>query len=171
MEFFDVLQSRQSIRQFAEKAVEEDKLRRILSAANQAPSAGNLQAYEIFIVRENSDRKALAKAALGQDFMARAPVSLVFCAHPGRAAVKYGQRGRRLYSIQDATIACAYAMLTATALGLATVWIGAFRDAEVKLAIRAPEELEPVAILPIGYPAEKPAPTLRRRIEDLAHEL
>ncbi|MBZ5498401.1 MAG: nitroreductase family protein [Acidobacteriia bacterium] len=171
MEFFDVVEARRSIRAFTERAPEEEKLRRIVHTANQAPSAGNLQAYEIFVVRGASDRKALARASLGQEFVAGAPVSLVFCARPARAAPKYGRRGTQLYATQDATIACTYAMLAATALGLATVWVGAFHDDEVRRAIRASEEIIPVAILPIGYPAEKPEPTSRRAIEDLVHEL
>lgn len=171
MKFFDVVGERRSVRAFAEQVPEEEKLRKILDTANQAPSAGNLQAYEIFVVRRATDRKALARAALGQEFLAGAPVSLVFCARPGRAAPKYGQRGTRLYATQDATIACTYAMLAATALGLATVWVGAFHDDEVRRAIRGSDEVIPVAILPIGYPAEKPEPTSRRPIEDLAHEI
>ena len=171
MDFFDVVTDRKSVRAFAGRAPEEEKLRKVLDTANQAPSAGNLQAYEIFVVRQAADRKALAQAALGQEFVAAAPVSLVFCARPGRAAPKYGQRGTRLYALQDATIACTYAMLAITALGMATVWVGAFRDDEVRRAIRASEEVIPVAILPIGYPAEKPEPTSRRAFEDLVHEL
>jgi nitroreductase len=171
MEFFDVLDARRSVRVFAFRALEEDKLRRILDAANRAPSAGNLQAYEIYVVRQSADRKALAKASLGQEFVAEAPVSLVFCARPGRAAPRYGQRGVRLYALQDATIACTYAMLAVTALGLAAVWVGAFQDEEVQRAIRVSADVQPVAILPIGHPAENPAPTARRAIADLVHEV
>jgi nitroreductase len=54
-------------------------------------------------------------------------------------------------------------------LGLATVWIGAFNDEEVQRAILKPEGQIPVAILPIGYAAENPAPTPRRSLEDLVH--
>ncbi len=170
MEFFDVVTERRSVRAFAEQTLELEKLRQVLDTANRAPSAGNLQAYEIFVVRQAEDRRALARAALGQEFVASAPVSLVFCAHPGRAAPRYGQRGTRLYALQDATIACTYAMLAATALGMATVWVGAFSDDQVRRAIRAPEGVTPVAILPIGYPAEKPAPTSRRAFADLVHD-
>jgi nitroreductase len=77
----------------------------------------------------------------------------------------------KLYAVQDATIACAYAMLAATALGLATVWVGAFRDDEVRRAIRGSEDIVPVAILPIGDPAETPEPTSRRAFGDLVHEI
>ncbi len=171
MDFFEVVAARQSIRAFAERAPEVEKLRKILEAANKAPSAGNLQSYEIFVVRAAADRKALARASLGQEFVASAPISLVFCAHPGRAAPRYGQRGTRLYAQQDATIACTYAMLAATALGLATVWVGAFHDDAVRRAIRGSEDVIPVAILPIGYPAEQPQLAARRKLEDLVHEI
>jgi len=171
MDFFDVVKLRRSVRAFAGRGLEEDKLRIILESTNRAPSAGNSQAYEIYVVRRPADRKALAKAALGQDYVAEAPVSLVFCVQPGRLSARYGERGRRLYALQDATIACTFAMLAATALELATVWIGAFRDDEVQRVIGVPQDVVPVAILPIGYQGEFPAATPRRVIADLVHEI
>ncbi|MCX6634499.1 MAG: nitroreductase family protein, partial [Acidobacteria bacterium] len=124
MEFFEVLKARQSVRAFAPSPVEEEKLGAILETAGSAPSAGNLQAYEIYLVKADRLKRALARAALDQYFLAQAPVALVFCANPARSERRYRERGARLYSVQDATIACTYAMLAATALGLATVWIG-----------------------------------------------
>lgn len=171
MDFFDVMAKRRSVRAYRSTVVEPDKLEAILKAANCAPSAGNLQAYEIFLVRKDADRKALALAALSQDFLAQAPVALVFCANPERCSGKYGPRGVRLYAVQDATIACAFAMLAATALGLACVWVGAFDDRGVRRAIRAPESLLPVAILPLGYAAEQPDATPRRGLRELVHEV
>jgi len=171
MDFFDIVTQRRSVRAYADKPVEEEKLQAILTAANHAPSAGNLQAYEIFVVRKAAELRALPAAALGQDFIARAQAVLVFCAHPARAAERYGERGKRLYAVQDATIACTFAMLAATALGLATVWIGAFDDHKVMQALELPEAVHPVAMLPIGYDAENPLPTPRRALADLVHEV
>jgi nitroreductase len=62
-------------------------------------------------------------------------------------------------------------MLAATALGLATVWIGAFDDGVVRAALDLQEGWLPVAILPVGYPAEAPPPTPRRDLSDLVHEI
>ncbi|MCS7314309.1 MAG: nitroreductase family protein [Bryobacterales bacterium] len=171
MEFFDLIRARRSVRAYAPRPVEEDKVQQILTAANLAPSAGNLQAYEIYLVRDRQVRVELARASLDQWFVSEAPVALVFCAHPERSASKYGRRGARLYALQDATIACTFAMLAATELGLASVWVGAFDDEGVRRAIRAPEGHQPVAILPIGYPAEHPAPAPRRSLADLVHEI
>jgi len=171
MDFFEAVEQRQSIRAFESRPVEEEKLRKILETANAAPSAGNLQAYEIYVVRKRQDRAALARAALHQDFVASAPVVLVFCTHPARSSGKYGARGARLYSVQDATIACAFAMLAVTSLGLASVWVGAFRDEGVREALRLSDDLQPVALLPVGYPAESPERAERRTLADLVHEV
>jgi len=172
MEFFDVIQTRRSVRKFQPKPVESDKLRRILEAANRAPSAGNLQAYQIAVVKEPSLRAKLEAASGNQGSVAQAPVVLVFCAHPARSTVRYGSRGGELYCVQDATIACTYAQLAATALGLASVWIGAvFEPETVKETLQLREGLWPLVLLPIGYPAETPVPKPRRKLSDLVREL
>lgn len=170
MDVFECIRRRRSIRAYQDRPVPEDALRRILEAINAAPSAGNLQAYQVFLVRDAAKRRALAQAS-GQEFVAQAPVVLVFCTDAARSAWRYGQRGERLYALQDATIACAYAQLAAVALGLGTVWVGAFRDEAVIQALSLPRGLHPIAILPIGYPAESPAPTPRRMLEDLVRAL
>jgi nitroreductase len=169
MDFFDLIQRRHSVRAFTPQPVEEQKLRAILEAANRAPSAGNLQAYEIYLVTDPARLRLLARAALDQDFIAQAPVALVFCANPARSARKYGRRGTALYCLQDATIACTFAHLAAAALGLASVWVGAFDDGGVRRTIGVGDNLLPVAILPLGYPGEKPQPTSRRPLSDLVH--
>jgi nitroreductase len=80
---------------------------------------------------------------------------------------RYGKRAEKLYSVQDATIACTFAMLAATAMGLGSVWVGAFEPDEIRRIIGAPAKVCPVAILPIGYAAERPDPPERRPLEDL----
>jgi nitroreductase len=166
MEFFDVLRLRRSVRSYRTQPVEEEKLKRIFESANMAPSAGNLQAYKVQVVREQAKRDALVKAAHDQGFISQAPVCLVFCADPERSKTKYGKRGVELYCIQDATIAGCYAMLTAANLGLATVWIGDFDEKKVKEIIGLKSE-RPVAMFSLGYGAEQPAASPRRAIEEI----
>ena len=171
MEFFEVVRARRSIRKFAPQAVPEEKIRELLTAANLAPSAGNLQAYEVHLVREPALRRRLDMATGNQGAVAQAPVVLVFCASPRRSAAKYGAKGEQLFCIQDATIACAYAQLAATALGLASVWIGAVQEPEVvKEVLQLADGLWPVAFLPLGYPAESPARTPRRKLSEFVRE-
>ena len=171
MDLFEVLKARHSIRAFVAKSIEPDKLQAILEAANRAPSAGNLQAYEIYAVSRRAVLTTLAGAAFGQEFVAQAPVALVFCANPRRSARRYTERGTSLYCIQDATIACAYTQLAATALGLASVWIGAFNDDAVRNAIGVGQDLLPVAVLPIGYAGQEPEESSRRSLSGLVHHI
>jgi len=147
--------------------VEEEVIGRIFEAMNTAPSAGDLQAYEVVRVEEESNRRLLALAAGDQHFIAEAPVVLVFFADPRRSARKYRERGEDLYSVQDATIGCSYAQLAATAEGLGSCWVGAMYDDEVRSILGAPGHLRPVAILTLGYPDESPSPTPRRSVQDL----
>ena len=169
MDFFDVIRSRRSIRLFQDCPVEEEKLQAVLEAANAAPSAGNLQAYEIYLVKEPSPRTRLASTLPRMEFFADVPVVLVFCANPERAVIRYSDRGRSLYALQDATIACTHAMLAATALGLATVWVGAFSEQAVTQALNLPAALRPVALLPLGYPGDTVEARSRRTLKDLVH--
>ena len=169
MEFNEVILRRHSIRTFSKKPVELEKLQRILETANLAPSAGNLQAYEIYVVTNAKKRDGLSCAALAQDYVAVAPVALVFCTHPELTEGRYTERGTRLYTVQDATIACTFAMLAATDLELGTVWVGTFDEKVVRLIIGAPESQIPVVILAIGYPGEFPDQHPRRPLDELAH--
>jgi nitroreductase len=169
MDTFETLQRRYSARAYQNKPVSEADLSRILQAANDAPSAGNMQAYEIIVVRDANRRRELAAASWDQTFIAEAPVSLVFLTNPERNRERYGRRGAELYALQDATVACAYAQLAATALGLATCWVGAFDDDAVGRIVGASIFTRPVAILPIGYAAEPGKPRARRSLGELAH--
>jgi nitroreductase len=171
MEFFEVVHSRRSIRLYEDRPLEEEKLRAVLEAANAAPSAGNLQAYEIYLVREPGARMRLASLLPQMEFFADVPVVLAFCANPERSVIRYSDRGRTLYAVQDATIACTHAMLAAAALGLASVWVGAFSERDVAEALHLPESLRPVALLPIGYPAETVEPRTRRALETIVHNV
>lgn len=167
MDFFDVVKERHSIRAFQTRLVEDEKIRRIIETVNLAPSAGDLQAYEVIVVKDTKRRKELAKAAFGQSFVAEAPVCLIFLEYPQRSSKKYGLRGSDIYCLQDATIATAYAQLAATALGLSSTWVGAFDDEAVARAVEAPKSKRPVAILPVGYAAETPDVTPRRPIGEI----
>ncbi|MFN8597167.1 MAG: nitroreductase family protein [Anaerolineae bacterium] len=171
MDFFDVVEARQSVRAFMPQPIEPEKVQQILAAIDRAPSAGNLQGYEVYLVTRRQALEALARATNGQDFIAQAPLALVFCANPARSSPKYGQRGATLYCVQDATIACTFAQLAITAIGLASVWVGSFDEDSVRAAIGVGAELRPVAFLPIGYPAEAPERRSRRVLADLVHLL
>lgn len=169
MDFFELIAARHSVRAFQKRDVSDATLKRIIAAATRAPSAGNQQAYEIVAVRTPDRKQELARAALDQAFIAEAPLVLVFLGNPARNRERYGERGARLYCLQDATIAAAYAGLAVQALGLGAVWVGAFDDTAVRRAVAAGPELVPSSLLVIGHPAEVPAASSRRPPEELMH--
>ena len=171
MDFFDVVKARHSIRAYKEQPIGPEGLQQILEAINRAPSAGNLQAYEVYLVCDAKRKTALVEAAYDQEFLAQAPIILVFCAHAARSAGKYGKRGTDLYCVQDATIACTFAMLAAAALGLSTVWVGAFDEDAARRMIGAPLTHRPVAMLPVGHAAEAPRIRPRRSLNELVHRV
>jgi len=119
MKFSQVIAARKSIRSYLPQPVEREKLQVVLKAAVRAPSAGNLQAFQIYVVRNDVLKGRLAAAAMGQPFVATAPVILVACADQGRAD-RVAKGGEVRYSAQDAVIALAYAQLAATEQGLAS---------------------------------------------------
>jgi nitroreductase len=167
MDYFEAVKTRRSIRAFQKKPVEEEKIRRIIEIISLAPSAGDLQAYEVIVVKDPMLKDKLAKAALDQTFVSEAPVCFVFVAYPERSSKKYGRRGSELYCIQDATIAATYAMLAATALELSSTWVGAFDEEAAARAIGVTGNKRPIAIMPVGYAAESPEITSRRPVSNI----
>ena len=168
--FFEFLNKRRSIRSFKEEPIEESKLDKIIEACNLAPSSGGLQTYEIYRVKNREMREKLVSAAKDQALVAQAQLLLVFCANPSRSVERFGERSQ-LFSVQDATIAAAYAQLTVHLLGLSTVWVGAFDEKKVSEILQLPQGQRPIALLPIGYENEKPKEKTTRGIKDLLHTI
>ena len=168
--FFEVLRRRRSVRAYDSRRVEPEKVRAILAAANSAPSAANLQGYEIVVVTEPATQQALVGAAFNQAFVAKAPVLLLFCAHTKRSQAKFDPQSAEFYALQDATVACAYAELAAAALDLGAVWIGVDSARAAQITQVSPD-WKPIALLCVGYRGESPVQTPRRGVSDLAHGL
>ena len=167
-DFFETVRHRHSIRRYQEQtAIEPGKLHAILEMACAAPSAGDLQSYQIIVVSAPATRAALRRAADDQEFISEAPVCLVFCADQQRSAKQFQQRGENLYAIQDATIAAAYAQLAIVAAGMGSTWVGQFDETAVRHILGHDESLLPIALLSLGYPAELPTTTARRSMDEV----
>lgn len=169
VDVFEAIKGRRSIRAFQSRDVPSEIVEKLIEAARWAPSAGNIQPWEFVIVRNPETKKRLAEAALGQSFIEEAPVVIVVCADEERSASGYGSRGRTLYCIQDTAAAIQNIHLAAYALGLSTCWVGAFREDEARKILKIPEGVRPVAIIPVGYPAESPTPRSRRPLKQIIH--
>ncbi len=167
-DFFETVRHRHSIRKYqTDTPVEAEKLNAILETACAAPSAGDLQAYHITVVRNEQIRKQLAEAASRQQFIAEAPVVLVFSAEPVRSAEHFGERGANIYALQDTTIAATYAQLAVVAAGMASTWVGDFDEQRVREILGLEADQIPLSILSIGYPAEVAELSPRRHLDEI----
>ena len=166
---FEAISRRRSIRAFKSQDVPKDIVKKLLEAGRWAPSAGNIQPWEFIVVRKPGVKRRLVEAALEQTFIEEASLVIVVCANEDRSAEGYGVRGRSLYCIQDTSAAVQNILLAAYSLGLGTCWIGAFNEDEAREVLRIPAGIRPVVIIPVGYPAESPAPRNRRPLSQVVH--
>jgi nitroreductase len=169
LELREAIYDRYSVREYTDEIVVREKILKVLKDANQAPSAGNLQARDFIVISDEGKKGEIARAALGQDFLATAPIVIVVCATLTRSGAKYGRRGEDLYSILDAALAAQNLMLSCTEEGLGSCYVGAFNEGTLRKILGMPETVLPVGIIPIGYPDEDPYITKRLPIEKIIH--
>jgi len=134
MELRDVISLRRSVRRFSQDYVPIKAIEYILSLARKCPSAGGTRGFRAQITTEK--------------LVYDAPYHIVIFTDPERYAPRYGDRGRELYAVQDATIYGAYIQLLLVDAGMASCWVGAFREGKIKRMFGTNER--PVAILAVG---------------------
>jgi nitroreductase len=166
MEVRTAIAERRSIRSFKSDPVSDETVEELVELANMAPSAGNLQAREFIAVRDAGMKEALTDAALNQRFISEAPVCIVVCVNYERIT-HYGDRGRELYVFHDTGAAIQNLLLAVHDMGLGAVWVGAFKEDPVTDALNLPEHVRPVAIIPVGHPAQQPEMRSRRGLADI----
>ena len=163
MDVFEAIKKRRSVRKYKSEPVPEESLKKILEAARLAPSAHNAQEWKFIVVKDLEKRKKLAEAALGQSFIAQAPIVIVAV---GLNPEHILASGVSAYAV-DLAIAIDHMTLTAVGEGIGACWIGAFNQNEVKKILEIPEECKVVALLPLGFPADKPESKSRKSLEEI----
>ena len=140
-----------SIRKYENRPVEEEKIRQVLKAAMAAPSAGNQQPWEFYVVRDPEMIRKLADTTPYSKSAAGAPVVIGPC---------YRTNGlwAPMYDTIDLSIATENMLLEITSLGLGAVWMGIApiedRILAVDRILGLGEDLHSFALVPVGYPAE-----------------
>ena len=163
MDVLTAIKERRSIRKYADKPVEEEKLQKVLEAARLSPSARNQQEWKFIVVKDPETRKKLTEEAIGQPFVGEAPIILVCCGTEPESIMRCGQPR---YTV-DLSIATAYMILAAYEQGLGTCWLGSFDENKVKDILDIPEGVRVVSITPLGYPDESPAPRPRKELDEI----
>ena len=145
MDVFDAVQERRSIRAYENKAVEREKLEKILEAGRLAPSARNIEPWHFIAVTDKDTRKILSKGRFAK-FLAQAPLVFVACGDKKASPDWYAM---------DVALAVENMVLTAISEGLSTCCVGSFDEKEVRETLKAPENFEVLLLLAVGYAGEK----------------
>ncbi len=154
MDLYDVVRTRRSVRKYRPDSIPQEVLTRVLDAARIAPSGSNRQPTRLIVVTDDEIKAKLIPMCHDQAFIATAPVVIVAC---GRD-IKYsrGEWMGRYSMIVDVVIAVDHLTLAARAEGLGTCWIGSFSNAALKEFFELPEDVDVVALTPLGYPDGDP---------------
>ncbi len=169
MDVFEAIEKRRSIRAFKSQDVAAETVMKLVNAARQAPSAGNIQPWHFIVVTKPEIKRELSKAALDQEFVENAPVVIVVCADGLQSSRRYGERGKTLYCIQDTAAAIQNLHLAACSVGLGSCWVGSFDEEKVRAALHVPAGVRPVALVPIGYASEEPQARRRKPLSEILH--
>ncbi len=164
-----LLARRRMIRKFRPDPVSDAVVRRVVRAAMRAPSAGHTQPWSYVVVRDAAMRRRLARAALSQMFVADAPVVVVPCADRSRSRGRYGPREGDHYAVIDTAFSSLLLLLAVAEEGLGACFVGAFDEEQVSRALDLPALVRPLAVVPIGVPAERPRRLELRALDDALH--
>ena len=166
MDFLELAKSRRSVRSFKSDAISDELIMQLLYSVQAAPSGGNCQPWHIHVIKDKEMIQKIRNEACKQAFIATAPILMIVSADIKLSEERYKKRGRELYCIQDTAAAIQNMLLCAHSLGLGACWCGHFGDKEIAEILDLPDQMKPVAIIPIGYPKNEPTKTGRRPIED-----
>ena len=161
-DIFDCMRESHSIRSFTKEDIPDATLSRILEAGCWAPSAGNLQPWFFYVIKNEKLKRQVAEVCFQQQQVEATPVIVVIMADPAKSNEKYGERGAQLYCLQDTAAAAENMILAAHGLGIASCWVGAFDEPKVQVLVEAPPRLRAVAILCLGYSHEEESPYKER---------
>lgn len=163
MDFAALVQKRYSVRAYKQDAVEEDKIEQIMEAARFAPTAANRQPFKV-IVTYSEKRENELRSIYSADWFIQAPVVICVCVMRGQSWVR--KEGKD-YGDVDAAIVMDHIIMQATELGLGTCWIAAFDPQAAREVFELPDNVEPVLMTPLGYPADSPRSKKRKNLNEL----
>jgi len=155
MEILEIIKKRRSIRKFLSKPIPEKVIDKLIESLIWAPSAKNLQSRKFYFVFNQEIKEKLVAATFGQNFINQAPLVIVGCTND-KTNNQHTKKGENLYSICDVSLSIQNLMLLAYSESLGSVWVGAFDEERVIEILNLSKNLLPIAMIPVGYPAEKP---------------
>lgn len=160
MSFIELAKKRYSVRSYLDRPVEKEKLLQVLEAARIAPSAVNKQPWNFIVVTNENTKNKIAET-YPREWFKTAPAVIVVC---GDHSKSWKRKDGKDHCNIDVAIAIDHMTLAATDLGLGTCWVCAFDAKQCHKILGLPENLEVIALIPIGYPADT-APENKNRMD------
>jgi len=160
MEYKTLANNRYSVRNFTNQPVENEKIELILETARKAPSAVNFQPYKMYVV-QSAEKLDAVKSCYHRTWIKSAPIVIVVVGKKGMAWKR--AQDMKDYTDIDAAILIDHIMLQATDLGLGTCWVCNFDIDALREVLELDYNQEPIAIIPVGYPASDEIPVKKRK--------
>lgn len=157
MSFLDLVKSRYSVRNYALRTVEQEKLDYVMECVRLSPSAVNFQPWKFAIVQEKEQLEAL-KTAYPREWIQSAPCMIVACAD--HEVSWHRKADGKDHADIDVAIAVEHLCLAAAEQGLGTCWVCNFDVDRCREVMHLPANLEPVVLIPLGYPADETVPEI-----------
>lgn len=165
VDFTEVIEQRRSIRKYLNKSVPSDIIKKILIAAQKAPSWAHKQGARVMVV-EDPEKMEQLRDAIGQKWVENVPMFIVVFIDPEQSGIA---PNKMEYYPVDATIVMEHIILAATNEGLGTCWIGWFDEEQVKKTLSIPLKYRVIGITPLGYPEKQPGPKERHKLKDFCY--
>ncbi|HHW00892.1 MAG TPA: nitroreductase [Clostridiaceae bacterium] len=159
MSFIDLAKKRYSVRNYKNVPVEKEKILQVIEAARISPSAVNFQPWH-FIVVTTEEMKSRIAETYPRDWFRKAPAVIVVC---GDHSSSWKRKDGKDHCDIDVAIAVDHMTLAAADMGLGTCWVCAFDAEKCHQILELPENLEVIALMPIGYPADDEVPQKKRK--------
>lgn len=167
----DNIATRTSVRDYEARPVEKEKIEKMLRAAMAAPTAMNKQPWHFVVVDQRNVLDALAGANPYAKMLKKAPLAIVVCGNTDKMI----EGGGRDFWIQDASAATENLLLAAHAMGLGAVWTGAYPSEErcisISKVLSLSDNLIPLNMIVVGYPAEQPQPKQKFKEENVSYNV
>ena len=160
MNFLELSKKRYSVRNYLNRQVENEKLEYILECARLSQSAANFQPWLLYVIKDEAVKTQINQSYPAK-WMAQAPIYIVVCADKDRAWVR--EYDKKVHTDIDGSIITENICLAAAEQGLGTCWIGHFDPMLVSQILNLPENLDPMAILTLGYSATDEIPPKKRK--------
>lgn len=167
----DNIATRTSVRDYEARPVEKEKIEKMLRAAMAAPTAMNKQPWHFVVVDQRNVLDALAGTNPYAKMLKKAPLAIVVCGNTDKMI----EGGGRDFWIQDASAATENLLLAAHAMGLGAVWTGAYPSEErcisISKVLSLSDNLVPLNMIVVGYPAEHPQPKQKFKEENVSYNV